>query len=175
MPAFNPRPNVDGRTNVRMHNSMRSRRIARPWVPMYAWVQRVNLGAGEFTPDGDGDQTITLATVYPGNAMETNMQIMSGAYIDVLVDPVGSGLSALRLDVGVNGDDDALVVNVDAFGAEGTRLNSPTAAEYATFLPLAAPSPTLRIRPTGCNVDDLTAGTFDIVIPYSPLVQARSV
>lgn len=153
-----------------MLNSLRSRRIHYPTHMRFSWRLRVTFGAAEFTPDGDTDQTLTLNTTYTRKPFPTNVRILSGAYIYVVTDPVGTSLSALQLDVGDAANDDELIAAQDAFGAEGTYLYSTAAAAYNTNVPEAAYSPTLRIRPTGCNVDDLTAGAIDIVIPFAPLL-----
>ena len=141
------------------------------WRPRF-WYRQV-VTVGDFVGEGDTDQLLTLNTLYPNNAFPTDVDLLEGATIEVRALPVGSGVTAATLRLGDDDDDDGLVTVSNWLGsgaAVGDILNTPAAAEYANHYE-AAFSPQVRIVLTGGNLSALTAGSFEVCIPWTPRPQ----
>jgi hypothetical protein len=136
--------------------------------PRLLYRQRVRVG--DFTGEGDTDQLLTLNTLFPKNVFPTDVDLLAGATVENLVLPVGASVTAATLRLGDANDDDGLLTVSNWLGsgaAVGDILNTPSAAEYANRYE-AAFSPQVRIVFTGGNLSVATAGSFEVVIPWSP-------
>jgi hypothetical protein len=144
------------------------------WRPRFWWRQVVRVD--DFVGEGDTDQLLTLNTLYPKNTFPTDVDLLEGATIENLVLPVGASVTAATLRLGDANDDDGLVTVSNWLGsgaAVGDILNTPAAAEYANRYE-AAFSPQVRIVLTGGNLSALTAGQFEVCIPWTPRAQRSS-
>lgn len=145
--------------------------IPHAWRPRF-WYRQV-VRVGDFVGEGDTDQLLTLNTLYPNNAFPIEADLLEGASIENLTLPVGTSVTAATLRLGDANDDDGLVTVSNWLGsgaAVGDILNTPAAAEYANRYE-AAFSPQVRIVLTGGFLSALTAGAFEVCIPWTPRPQ----
>mgnify|MGYP003404622157 FL=1 len=78
--------------------------------------------------------------------------------------------------VGDAADDDGLLTVSNLLGsgaAAGNILNTPAAAEYAAHYESAF-SPQVRLVAIGGNLSVMTAGAFEVCIPWTPRCERSS-
>lgn len=146
--------------------------VPQPFRPKLWYRQRVQLA--DFTPAAATTQELDLNVLFPNNTFPEGVDLLEGAFVQVLALSAGGSLSAVTVSLGDTGDPNGLMTASNTLGggaAAGDVHRTPAAAEYA----LRAESafvPTLTIDTTGDNVDAHT--TFDVLvaIPWSPRIEA---
>jgi hypothetical protein len=143
--------------------------------PRLSYRQVVSFG--DFVGEGDTDQLLVLNTLFPSNTFPTDVDVLPGTTVENLVLPAGTSWSALTIRVGIAaGDDDAFLTVSNLLGsgaAVGDILQTPAAAVYGG-LHYPALSPQVRLVATGGNLSAMTAGRFELVIPFTPRAQRSS-
>lgn len=143
--------------------------------PRLSYRQVVSFG--DFVGEGDTDQLLVLNTLFPNNTFPTDVDLLPGTTVENLVLPAGTSWTALTIRVGIAaGDDDAFLTVSNLLGsgaAVGDILQTTGAASYGGAY-YAALSPQVRLVSTGGNLSAMTAGSFELVIPYTPRAQRSS-
>lgn len=152
--------------NPQLIRALKSGSIKQPFTGLFCWVQRVQVG--DFTGEGDTDQTLDLAALYPRNPFPENVDI-DGAYIVRETDFEGTSITDVDIELGDTGDPNGLLTSTAVEAGEGTKAATTGAAEFARHYE-AAFLPTLRIVTTGANVSALSAGSLLICIRFRPSV-----
>ena len=149
------------------------------WAPGLGWIWSVvceikqtasGPQIGEVALSAATEQAINLNTAFPSTAFPENVQC-GQAYIKRVTDFAGGSATAVTAEVGDAADDNELVTALDVFtGAVATQVyeDTPSAANYAMHIE-SAYVPLLTLTVTGDNVDDLTAGSVVVCIPFRPL------
>lgn len=137
-----------------------------PWMerPVFWW--EVQIDVGDFTPESDTEQTLDLDALYPDRPFVNNVYLLPGAEVVILT--LFAGATTCTIQVGDTNDPNGLVTATNLHtGTTGVPISTPSAAEYALrsetgYLPIATLTTTVE------NVDDLTAGSVLVRIPFSP-------
>jgi hypothetical protein len=152
--------------NPALMRALKNGVVKHPYLPLFVWTQRIQIG--DFTGDADGDQTLTMSSLYPRNPFPTDVEV-DGAYVRRETNFTGGAVSACTFQAGDAGDTDALVTATSVFTGAGTHFSTSGAAEFARHLESAF-SPVGRILTTNGNVNALTAGSLLLCIRFRPLV-----
>lgn len=129
------------------------------------WTCRVVVG--QFTGDGDTDQTLDLHAYDPYNLFPADVWLEPGHSIVPVTAFAGGAISAFTAEVGDAGDTDGLVTASSVF--TGVTLNdpivTPSAAQYALRYE-ANYVPVLRMLSTDGNISAATAGELEVRIRW---------
>ena len=142
--------------------------IQHAFIPKLWWRQIVDVS--DFAGVGATTQELDLNVLFPNNSFPMNVDLDEGTHVRNLVLPVGTGISAVTIEVGDTGDPDGLVTASNVLGsgaAAGDLLQTTGAAQYARR-PETAFVPTLTINTTGGNVNAQTAFRVQVCIPWNP-------
>lgn len=109
-------------------------------------------------------QNLELHTVAPKLLFPADVRLLRGASVRVRANTTGT--TTATITVGDAGDRDGLttVSNLHT-GTVGRRIITPGAAEYEEHHEPAF-EPSITLASTGANLSALTAGAFDIRIPF---------
>lgn len=158
-------------TNHRMFNALRSGRI-RHNVDFSLWWRQV-VRFSDLTLPGAASATFNLDDIFPSNAFYDNVQMRPGAHAYVGENWLGGALTNVTLAFGgefaAGTDADGLLTATSMFAAEGTKLSTPTAAEYDTETTEPDFTATMTLASTNGNLSLITQGWVELFIPYAPL------
>ena len=145
-----------------------------PWPHMrwHFWRRVVTFGdftaAAAVTQEIDLHDDVTaahLARSGQAGQFPANVDIMRGTYIRTITDWAGGAATSATVEVGDTGDPNGLVTSTSVFTGVGAGIvRTSAAAEYDTH-DEAAFIPTLTIT-SDVNINTLTAGSLEIVIPF---------
>lgn len=162
-------------SSAQMVRALEAGQIRDAFRPRLSYRQVVTMA--DFVGEGDTDQLLVLNTLFPNNTFPTDVDLLPGTTVENLVLPAGTGWSALTIRVGIAaGDDDAFLTVSNLLGggaAVGNILQTTAAAGYGGLY-YAALSVQVRLVATGGNLSAKTAGSFEIVMPYTPRAERSS-
>lgn len=162
-----------GRSNGRVVQAERSGRIPYAVGRLYWW--QCYLRVGGFTGESDGIQEIALNDLASTRLTFPTNVWREVAYLKPVTAFSGGNVNACTAELGDANDPNGLVTAIDVFtGSSLLGIETATAAA-AEFAPRteAAFVPTVTIRTTNGNTEDLTAGVLVAVIGFRKYVDLR--
>lgn len=140
-----------------------------PWMERPPFVWELEVSIGDFVAESDMSQDLDLDALYTSSPFIDDVWLEPGAHVVPVVAFAGGVVDGCTVSLGDAGDPDALVTSSSVFTGVtiGDPIATPAAAEYA-LRPETGFLPQLRIDTTTGNIDDLTAGTLLIRIPFTP-------
>lgn len=141
-----------------------------PWaVEWRFWYhQIVSFDSPELTLPAATTYAINLNTLFPRNAFPADVDILAGTKCRLIAAFAGGAISDFDVELGDSGDPNGLMSAFDVFGTAASYNTDPAAAEYDRHYESAF-APELLWTSTGANIDQLTAGSMEVWIPWSPL------
>jgi hypothetical protein len=142
------------------------------WVFWYRQIINLDAARRVFTAAAATSQVLTLNSLFPRNVFPRNVDLREGAKVRRIENPTGTGISDFDILVGgvfdAGTDADGLLTITDIFGEGEGYSETVGAANYARRYESEF-SPTVTLQATGANLTALEAGSFEVLIPWSPL------
>lgn len=157
------------RSNRHQHTQMLNYPF--PWVPGLGFMWRCRVLYSDFS-DADTSEVLNLTTLAAsrktpkGVDLPTNIHVTYAA-IDLIELFDGGSISDMKAILGIDGDTNGYVEQVDIGEGEttGVRLATDGATLLRTFVP--DPTPLLQLDATGGNMNAMTAGKLDALIFFT--------
>lgn len=151
---------------------------AYPYVPGKGYVIKIRVLYSDYS-DTDTSESLDLTTLASTrftpaiDALPTNIWV-DGAVIDVVELFDGGTISDVKAILGISGDDNGLVEEVDVGQGESTGRKTGAAPGAKLGQWFDTLTPLLQLDSTGGNLNTMTQGKLDVVLYFNFADEART-
>lgn len=157
--------------NAANYNELVGGRVNYPASPLLWWIVRFDITNAGVALEGDTSQDFDLNALNPNKTFPTDVIVAPGSHLNLIELFSGGTVAACTAILGHgaeaphSADDNGLVTEQDIFTGADTGVKQ-AATQASAGLRFPALSPILQIDTTTGDVDELTAGLMEILIPY---------